>query len=120
MGVKKLKAFCAPLGQDSHQGGIAEDVCCRPSKRYGTISRRPRSERRIFTLGTGGNYETGEERVAAGTLPVKNYLTNLYPEARLMTCQYVRERWRPRRGRAGPADPTIATWSPSPTARTAG
>ena len=54
MGVKKLKAFCAPLGTDAHQGGIAEASCCRPSNRYGTISRATTEAGESLTMGTGG------------------------------------------------------------------
>ena len=93
MGAKKLKAFCAPLGRTPIK--VASPKRLLPV--IETMWREIQSNdggRRIFNLGTGGSYQTGEERVAAGTLPVKNYLTNLYPEARLMTCQYVRERWQ--------------------------
>jgi aldehyde:ferredoxin oxidoreductase len=92
MGVKKLKAFCAPLGRTSIK-------VASPKKLLPTIEaiwremQKDAGSKRIFDMGTGGDYGTGEQRVATGTLPVRNYLTNLYPESRLMTCQYVRERW---------------------------
>ena len=93
MGAKKLKAFCAPLGQTPVTVASPKKLLPAIEKIWHEIQGHEGS-RRIFNLGTGGSYQTGEERVAAGTLPVKNYLTNLYPEANLMTCQYVRERWQ--------------------------
>jgi len=92
MGVKKLKAFCAPLGRTSIK--VASPQRLLPT--IETIWREIQKDaggKKIFNLGTGGGYGSGEKRVAAGTLPVRNYLTNLYPESRLMTCQYVREHW---------------------------
>jgi aldehyde:ferredoxin oxidoreductase len=91
MGVKKLKALCAPLGHTPIR-------VASPKRLLASVDALWREKtdqgKRTFALGTGGSYQTGEQRVASGTLPVKNYLTNLYPEARLMTCQYVRERWK--------------------------
>ena len=92
MGVKKLKAFCAPLGKTSIKVAWPKKVLPAVEAIWHEMQKDPGSKR-IFDMGTGGSYKTGEERVATGTLPVKNYLTNLYPEARTMTCQYVRERW---------------------------
>lgn len=93
MGVKKLKAFCAPLGRTPIKVASPKKLLPAIERIWHDIQNHEGSKR-IFSMGTGGTYATGEERLAAGTLPVKNYLTNLYPEARLMTCQYVRERWQ--------------------------
>ncbi|MCL5807615.1 MAG: hypothetical protein M1418_03500 [Deltaproteobacteria bacterium] len=92
MGVKKLKAFCAPLGRTPVKVAAPKKLLPSIEAIWRDVQKDP-GGKRIFDFGTAGSYETGEQRVAAGTLPVKNYLTNLYPEARLMTCQYVRERW---------------------------
>jgi aldehyde:ferredoxin oxidoreductase len=92
MGVKKLKAFCAPLGRTPIKVASPKKLLPAVEAIWRAMQKDPGSKR-IFDMGTGGDYGTGEQRVAAGTLPVKNYLTNLYPEARVMTCQYVRERW---------------------------
>jgi aldehyde:ferredoxin oxidoreductase len=92
MGVKKLKAFCAPLGRTPIKVASPKKLLPAIETIWRTMQKDPGSKR-IFDMGTGGDYGTGDQRVAAGTLPVKNYLTNLYPESRLMTCQYVRERW---------------------------
>ena len=93
MGVKRLKAFCAPLGSTPIKVASPKRLLPAIESLWHEVQKSPLGKR-ILTLGTGGSYEGGEERVAAGTLPVKNYLTNLYPEARLMTCQYVREHWQ--------------------------
>jgi aldehyde:ferredoxin oxidoreductase len=93
MGPKKLKAFCAPFGQAPIKVASPKRLLSVIETIWHEIQKNEWG-RRILTLGTGGSYQIGEERVALGTLPVKNYLTNLYPEGRLMTCQYVRERWK--------------------------
>ncbi len=92
MGVKKLKAFCAPLGRTSIKVASPKKLLPIIEGMWRAVQKDP-GGKKIFNLGTAGGYGTGEQRVAAGTLPVRNYLTNLYPESRLMTCQYVRERW---------------------------
>jgi aldehyde:ferredoxin oxidoreductase len=92
MGVKKLKAFCAPLGRTPVKVMSPKKLLPTIETIWRTMQTDPGSKR-IFDMGTGGDYGTGEQRAATGTLPVKNYLTNIYPEARTMTCQYVRERW---------------------------
>ncbi len=93
MGVKRLKAFCAPLGRTPIKVASPKRLLPAIETIWHEIQKHPVGKR-IFTLGTGGSYASSEERVAAGTLPVKNYLTNLYPEARLMSCEYVREHWQ--------------------------
>ncbi len=92
MGVKKLKAFCAPLGRTSITVASPKKLLPTIETLWREMQKDP-GGKKIFNFGTAGSYETGEQRAATGTLPVKNYLTNLYPEARIMTCQYVRERW---------------------------
>jgi len=92
MGVKKLKAICAPLGRTPIKVASPKKLLPMIETIWHEVQKDP-GGKKIFNYGTAGSYETGEQRVAGGTLPVKNYLTNLYPEARLMTCQYVRERW---------------------------
>ncbi len=93
MGIKRLKAFCAPLGGTPIKVASPKRLPPAIETIWHEIQKHPVGKR-IFTLGTGGSYASSEERVAAGTLPVKNYLTNLYPEARLMSCEYVREHWQ--------------------------
>ena len=93
MGAKKLKAFCAPFGEMPVTVASPKRLLPVLEKIWRQIQANP-GGKRIFDLGTAGSYQTCEERVNQGTLPVKNYLTNLYPEAHLMTCQYVRERWQ--------------------------
>lgn len=93
MGVKRLKAFCAPLGDAPVRVASPGRILPAMERLWHGVQGNDWG-RRIFALGTGGSRQTGEERVVAGTLPVKNYLTNVYPEAGLMTCQYVRERWQ--------------------------
>ena len=93
MGIKKLKAFCAPLGNTPIKVASPKRLLPAVEAVWREIQKND-GGKRIFALGTGGSYQTGEERVASGTLPVRNYLTNIYPEASLMTCQYVRERWQ--------------------------
>ncbi|MFH1382091.1 MAG: aldehyde ferredoxin oxidoreductase C-terminal domain-containing protein [Chloroflexota bacterium] len=95
MGAKKLKAFCAARGRGSVPVKDAERLSQMVETIWKGLESDPTTKRHI-QWGTGGSYEAGEQRVVAGTLPIKNYLTNLYPEARLMTCQYVREHWSAR------------------------
>ncbi len=92
MGAKKLKAFCAARGQTAIKVASASRLSPAIEAIWNGVQKDTLGKR-IFDWGTGGDYETGHQRVAVGTLPVKNYLTNLYPEARVMTSQYVRERW---------------------------
>jgi aldehyde:ferredoxin oxidoreductase len=93
MGVKRLKAFCAPLGNQPIKVASPKKLLPAVEAIWQDMLKHPQGKK-AFTLGTGGGYGTGEQRVAQGTLPVKNYLTSLFPEHRVMTCQYVRERWK--------------------------
>ncbi|MFH0768654.1 MAG: aldehyde ferredoxin oxidoreductase C-terminal domain-containing protein [Chloroflexota bacterium] len=93
MGTKRLKAFCAARGaQASVKVKAPKQISTWVKGMWDNVQSDP-DRRRYFDWGTGGNYETGEQRIIAGTLPIKNYTTNLYPEARLMTNQYAREHW---------------------------
>ena len=49
MGVKKLKAFCAPLGHGLPSGWHRRSGCCRRSKQYGTRYRKTTRERKSLT-----------------------------------------------------------------------
>ena len=92
MGSKKLKAFCAARGRGSVPVAAPEELA-ETVKTVWDMTRNTPAGQRLFNWGTGGDYETGEHRVEVGTLPVKNYTTNLYPEAQIMTSQDSRERW---------------------------
>ncbi len=96
MGTKKLKAFCAARGTASVAVKAPRKLSEAVKSIWDGIQSNPIG-RRLYDWGTGGNYEGGEERLLAGTLPIKNYTTNLYPESRLMTNQYARENWRAKR-----------------------
>jgi len=90
MGAKKLKAFCAARGTGRVEVNDPERVIQAAANIVKSIQTEPPTKR-IFDWGTGGSYEIGEERTKAGTLPIKNYTTDIYPETRLMTAQYSRE-----------------------------
>ena len=91
MGTKKLKAFCATRGNASVPVKDAEKLSGAAEKIWDFI--QAPSNRRIFDWGTGGTYESRDQQLAAGILPIKNYLTNLYPEGHLMTSQHSREHY---------------------------
>ncbi len=92
MGNKRLKAFCAARGKSALKVAAPSKVTAAASAIWDAIQSDPMGKR-LFEWGTGGNYEGGDQRLTAGTLPIKNYLTNLYPESRVMTNQYAREHW---------------------------
>ena len=92
MGNKKLKAFCAARGRAAVRVHSPKLVSSKANAMWDVIRRHPFGDT-IFQWGTSGDYKYADFRVATGTLPVKNYTTNLYPEAYLMTTQYARERW---------------------------
>lgn len=92
MGSKKLKAFCAARGKASVAVHDAKQLSQIANSFWDKMLEDPMGQR-IYNWGTGGTYEGGDQRIAAGTLPIKNYTTSLYPETRLMTNQYVREHW---------------------------
>jgi aldehyde:ferredoxin oxidoreductase len=96
MGVKKLKAFCAVRGSGSVEIKSSEKVSEAVKIIWEGIPTWPMTKG-ISLWGTGGSYKTGEQRVIGGTLPVKNYTTNLYPEARLMTSEHSREHYQAKR-----------------------
>ncbi|HLC22958.1 MAG TPA: aldehyde ferredoxin oxidoreductase C-terminal domain-containing protein, partial [Dehalococcoidia bacterium] len=92
MGSKKLKAFCAVRGRTSLK--VADPARLLPTiEAIWTAIQNDPLGKRFYDWGTGGDHETGEQRAWSGILPVKNYTTNLYPEARVMTSQYAREHW---------------------------
>lgn len=93
MGTKKLKAFCAARGSATVPVKSPKRLLKAVESIWDSIENTPMGQQ-IFKWGTGGNYEGGEQRVTAGTLPIKNYTTNIYPESRLMTNQYAREHWK--------------------------
>jgi len=96
MGSKKLKAFCAARGSSSLRVKAPEQVSAAAKAIWDGIRADPQGKR-VFEWGTGGSYQVGEERAISGTLPVKNYTTTLYPEARLITSQHTRETWNAKR-----------------------
>jgi len=96
MGMKKLKAFCAPRGSGSVTVKEPQRVSAAVKAIWERIPTYPMTKG-ISEWGTGGSYKTGEQRILAGTLPVKNYTTNLYPEVSLMTSQHSREHYRAKR-----------------------
>ncbi len=96
MGSKKLKAYCAARGSATLPVSSPRKLSTLANKAWEALKSDP-ERNRFLQWGTGGDYESGEHRVVAGTLPIKNYTTNLYPEARLMTNQYAREHWTAKR-----------------------
>jgi aldehyde:ferredoxin oxidoreductase len=92
MGTKKLKAFCAARGRGRVPVNASKELSTASKALWDAIESNP-SGKALFEWGTGGNYARGESRVTSGTLPIKNYTTNLYPEAHLMTNQHSRETW---------------------------
>lgn len=92
MGSKRLKAFCAAKGRSSVTVSEPKQVAALSNNIWNMIEADPQAKG-IFYWGTGGTYETADARTLRGTLPVKNYTTNEYPETRLMTNQYAREHW---------------------------
>ncbi len=95
MGVKKLKAFCAARGKGSVPVKDPERVSEIAKVIWDSVS-GDRIGQRLFTWGTGGSYESADQRTSSGTLPIKNYTTNIYPETRLMSSQHSREHWKAR------------------------
>ncbi|MFH1650994.1 MAG: aldehyde ferredoxin oxidoreductase C-terminal domain-containing protein [Chloroflexota bacterium] len=93
MGAKKLKAFCAVRKGEPVPVKDPEALSRATDALWAAIQAFPMSKR-LFDWGTGGDYETGEVRLKVGTLPVKNYTTNVYPESNLMTNQWVREHYK--------------------------
>jgi aldehyde:ferredoxin oxidoreductase len=90
MGSKKLKAFCAirgdakiPIRNPDRLAAGVEAVWEQIQAFPGTL--------RTFNWGTGGSYESRAQQLAAGTLPVKNYTTDLFPEGSKFTTQWTRE-----------------------------
>ncbi len=92
MGSKKLKAFCAAKGRGSVAVKSRPELAKQSNSVWDILQSNPATGR-LFQWGTGGDYDSADTRMTRGTLPVKNYTTNLYPETRLMTNQYARERW---------------------------
>ena len=92
MGSKKLKAFCAARGSASLAVKEPRKLSKASKSIWDNLTSNPLGQQ-IFNWGTGGDYGWQENRVALGILPVKNYTTSLYPEARVMSSQYSRERW---------------------------
>ncbi|MFC1898823.1 aldehyde ferredoxin oxidoreductase family protein [Chloroflexota bacterium] len=92
MGNKKIKAFCAARNKAPFKIKEPKQLSTWVNKMWEETKSNP-ARRDSYNWGTGGNYARGEERVTLGTLPIKNYTTNLYPEARLMTNEYAREHW---------------------------
>jgi len=96
MGSKKLKAFCAARGSSSLPVKSPEQLSEKVKFIWNELQSNP-VMKGLYNWGTGGNYELGDQRVAAGTIPTKNYSTNIYPEMRLMTSQHSREQWDAKR-----------------------
>jgi aldehyde:ferredoxin oxidoreductase len=93
MGSKKLKAFCAARGHASIAVKDPDGLVAAAKDIYDRIMADP-GTRATFDWGTGGTINGAESRITAGILPVKNYLTNVYPEARITSTQYGRDRWK--------------------------
>ncbi|MFA7248161.1 MAG: aldehyde ferredoxin oxidoreductase C-terminal domain-containing protein [Dehalococcoidia bacterium] len=93
MGAKHLKAFCAARGRGSsvqvaqpqRVGQIAKEI-------WDVLQSYPQG-RHLFNWGTGGTYESSKSRMSVGTLPIRNYTTNFYPESDLMTNEHTRATW---------------------------
>jgi aldehyde:ferredoxin oxidoreductase len=96
MGSKRLKAFCAARGRTSFKVKSPSQISTAAKTIWEAIMNNPMGKE-LHKWGTGGNYEGGNRRIVTGILPIKNYTTNLYPEAHLMTNQYAREHWDVRR-----------------------
>ncbi len=94
MGSKKLKAFCAARGSSRTSVPVnsPKQVTAVANNIWEIMQNDPNGGR-LFNWGTGGTYDGADARIARGTLPIKNYTTNEYPENRLMTNQYAREHW---------------------------
>ncbi|MDD5081794.1 MAG: aldehyde ferredoxin oxidoreductase C-terminal domain-containing protein [Dehalococcoidales bacterium] len=92
MGSKKLKAFCAARGKATLSVADSKRLSANAEAIWDLIQTNPLT-RRIFDWGTGGTYESRDQQMAAGTLPIKNYTTNAYAEGHLMTTQYTREHY---------------------------
>ncbi len=93
MGSKKLKAFCAARGRASLSVKDPDGLVMAANTIYDAIMADP-GAKLTFDLGTGGDYGRAEWRVKIGTLPIKNYTTNLFPEYKIVSNQYGRERWK--------------------------
>ncbi len=89
MASKKLKAICA-----ARPGRVAvfdpEGLTSAVNDLWAAIEATPNGKN-FIEWGTGGNYAGGERRPLSGTLPTKNYTTNIFPESRIMVSQYSRE-----------------------------
>lgn len=92
MGSKKLKAFCAARGKARLEVHNSPAVTKNTNAIWDLLRQNPNG-RRIFAWGTGGDYESSQARMKAGTLPIKNYTTSFYPDSDLMTSQHSREHW---------------------------
>ena len=90
MGSKKLKAFCAARGSASMPVKDPDRLATGVEAIWEAIQSNP-GTRRTFDWGTGGTYESRAQQMAAGTLPIKNYTTNLFPEGNKFTTQWTRE-----------------------------
>jgi aldehyde:ferredoxin oxidoreductase len=92
MGSKKLKAFVAARGKGTIPVANGEKLAEISNAIYENIVGDP-AGKLSFDWGTGGNYERGAARVKGGTLPIKNYTTDLYAPTDIITTQYGREHW---------------------------
>jgi aldehyde:ferredoxin oxidoreductase len=92
MAAKKLKAFCASRGRGAIPVKSPVELGVKAKEIWEILKSYP-GTKQTFDWGTGGPYEAADVRERQGIWPVKNYTTNLYPEGRVMTNQYGRERW---------------------------
>jgi aldehyde:ferredoxin oxidoreductase len=90
MGSKKLKAFCAIRGDAKMPVNDPEKLVTAAEAIWEQIQAFP-GTLRTFNWGTGGTYESRAQQLAAGTLPIKNYTTDVFPEGAKFTTQWTRE-----------------------------
>ncbi len=90
MGSKKLKAFCAARGDAKMPVKNPEALQTGVEAIWDSIEHHPTTSR-LYNWGTGGSYESRAQQLAAGTLPIKNYTTDIFPEGNKFTTQWTRE-----------------------------
>jgi len=80
MGSKKLKAIAVDRGKGRVEVADKERLSFLAKDMYAKVTVAGTSGFRISQFGTTGDIATAKGRLAAGTLPVKNYTTNFFPE----------------------------------------
>lgn len=85
MGSKRLKAIAIPF----HRNPVPvrhKDLLAEKAKALDAHAKQARGGT-IYKWGTGGGFSS---HAKAGSLPVRNYTTNLFPEHEQMSAQYLR------------------------------